>query len=98
MKFSPPQHRLLLRKQLQVEAKIHLTAIPLHVLSFNENLQFVQQNTETTAVDQACFPLLSDEEISEINKLTGKTTASRNIARATKTWMPARVKPETLIY
>lgn len=97
MKFSPPQHRLLLRKQLQVEAKIHLTAIPLHVLSFNENLQFVQQNTETTAVDQACFPLLSDEEISEINE----TAASKNTARITKDgrqYEQNGIKPETSMY
>ena len=44
------------------------------------------------AVDQVRFPLVSDEEISEINKLTGKTAASKNIARATKTWMAAWVE------
>ena len=38
------------------------------------------------AVDQAHnFPLVSDEEISEIN--TNITAASKNIARATKSWM-----------
>ena len=41
------------------------------------------------AVDQVRFPLVSDEEVSEINKLTGETAASKNIARATKTWMVA---------
>ena len=41
-----------------------------------ENPHFVQQNTRTIAVDQARFPLVSDEEISEI--YTSK------IARATK--------------
>ena len=39
------------------------------------------------AVDQARFPLVSDEEISEIN--TSKTAASKNIAQASKTWMAA---------
>ena len=37
------------------------------------------------AVDQARFPLVSDEEISEVNE----TAASKNPARATKTWMSA---------
>ena len=37
------------------------------------------------AVDQARFPLVSGEEISEINE----SAASKNTARATKTWMSA---------
>ena len=37
------------------------------------------------AVDQARFPLVSDEEILEINE----TAASTNTARVTKTWMAA---------
>ena len=39
------------------------------------------------AIDQARFPLVSDEEIPEIN--SNKTAASKNIARLTKTWMEA---------
>ena len=39
------------------------------------------------AVDQAQFPLVSDEEILQIN--ITKTAASKNIARATKKWMAA---------
>ena len=35
----------------------------------------------TMAVDQARFPLVSDEEVSEIN--TSKTAISENITRAT---------------
>jgi len=37
------------------------------------------------AVDQARLPLVSDEEITEINE----TAASKSTARATKTWMSA---------
>ena len=48
-----------------------------------------QQNTGTMAVDQFHFLLVQDAEISEINKLTVKTAASKDIARATKTWMAA---------
>ena len=43
----------------------------------------MQQNRGTTAVDQARFPLVSNKEISEINKLTNKTAPSINIAQTT---------------
>ena len=76
--FSALQH-------LQTEAKIHQTEIPLHSFSSGENSHFVQQSTATMAVDQARFSLVLDEEITEINE----TAASKNTARATKTWMSA---------
>ena len=38
---------------------------------------------------QARFLLVLDEEISEINKLTGKPAAYKNIVLASKTWMAA---------
>ena len=71
-------------QQLQTEANIPPTEIPLHSFSSSENPHF-QLNTGTLAVDQARFPLVSDEEITEINE----TAASKNTARATKTWMAA---------
>ena len=40
-----------------------------------ENPHFVQQNTRTIAVDQARFPLVSEEEISTLN--TSETAASK---------------------
>ena len=89
---QPSTTSFIVSQQLETEANIHPTEIPLHsTLIFPpiENPHFVQQNTGTMAVDQACFPLVSDEEISEINKLTSKTAASKNIARVTKTWMAA---------
>ena len=72
-------------QQLQTEANIPPTEIPLHSFSSSENPHFVQQNRGTLAVDQARFPLVSDEEITEINEIA----ASQNTARATKTWMAA---------
>ena len=72
-------------QQLQTEANIHPTEMPLNSFSSGENPYFLQQNTGTMAVDQARFPLVSDEEITEINE----TAASKNTARATKTWMAA---------
>ena len=56
---------------------------PEGTLSNDENPPFVQQNTGTVAIDQARFPLVSYEEILEISE----TAASKNTARATKTWM-----------
>jgi len=49
-------------KQLQTERNIHPTEIPLHTFSSSEN-HSVQQNTATMALDQARFPLVSDEEV-----------------------------------
>ena len=72
-------------QQLQTEANIPPTEIPLRSFSSSENTHFVPQNTGKMAVDQARFPLVSDEEITEINE----TAASKNTARATKTWMAA---------
>ena len=83
--FQPSTASFLASQQLQMEANIHPTEVPLYNISSGENLHFVQQNTETMAVDQARFPLVSDEEILEINE----TAASKNTARATKTWMSA---------
>ena len=67
----------------QLQANVHPTEIPLYSISSGENPPFVQQNTGTMALDQARFPLVSDGEILEINE----TAASKNTARATKTWM-----------
>ena len=75
----------LASEQLQMEANIRPTEVLLHNSSSGENHHFVQQNPGTMAVDQARFPLVLDEEISEINK----TAASKNAAGATKTWMSA---------
>ena len=83
--FQPSTASFLTWQQLQMEANIHPTEVPLYNISSGKNLHFVQQNTETMAVDQARFPLVSEEEILEINE----TAASKNIARATKTWMSA---------
>ena len=82
---QPSTASFIAPQQLQTEANIHPTAVPLHSISSVENPHFVQQNTGTMAVDQARFPLASDEEILEINE----TVASTNTARATKTWMAA---------
>jgi len=57
-------------QQLQTEANINLIEIPLHSFSTGENPHFVQLNTATMAVEQARFPLVSDEEITEINETT----------------------------
>ena len=54
------------------------------IFSSVENPHFVKQNTGTIAVDHARFPLVSDEEISEMN--TNKSQPPKNIARATKSW------------
>ena len=70
-------------QQLQTEAKIYPTEIPLHSFYSGENPHFVQQNTVTMAADKARFLLVSDEEITEI------TAASKNSAPTTKTWMAA---------
>ena len=82
---QPSTPSFLASEQLQMEANIRPTEVPLHNSSSGENPHFVQQNTGTMAVDQARFPLVSDEEISEINE----TAASKNTARATKPWMSA---------
>ena len=58
-------------------------------ISSLENPHFVQQNTGTMAVTKLSFRLVSNGEISKINKLNSKTAASKNIARATKSWMAA---------
>ena len=84
MKFSPPQHHFSLRNNCKHPPDQNTTAQYASILSF-ENPHFVQQNTVTMAVDQARFPCVSDE----INKLTCKTAASKNIARTTKTWIAA---------
>ena len=85
--FQPSRASFLASQQLQMEENIHPTEVPLHNISSGESLHFVQQNTGTMVVDQARarFPLVSDEDISEINE----TAASKNTARATKTWMSA---------
>ena len=80
---QPSTISFIASQQLQTEADVHPTEIPLYSISSGENPPFVQQNTGTMAVDQARFPLVSDEEILEINE----TAASKNTARATKTWM-----------
>ena len=76
-------------QQLQTEANIPPTEIPLH--SF-VNPHFVQQNTGTMAVDQAHFPLVSDEEITEINE----TAASKNTARQGGLRNPTRRSPQQM--
>ena len=78
---QPSTASFIALQQLQTEVIIDPTEIALHStlyasISSVENPYFVQQNTGTTAVDHADFPLVSDEEISEI--YTSK------IARATK--------------
>ena len=88
VEFQPSTTSFLASQQLQMEENIHPTEVPLHNISSGESLNFVQQNTGTMAEDQARFPLVSDEEISEINE----TAASKNTARATKTWMSARAE------
>ena len=70
-------------QQLQTEANMYPTEIPLHSFSSGENPHFVQQNTVTMAADKARFNLVSREEITEI------TAASKNSAPATQTWMAA---------
>ena len=82
---QPSTPSFLASEQLQMEANICPTEVPLHNNSSGENPHFAQQNTGTMAADQARFPLVSDEEISEINE----TAASKNTARATKAWMSA---------
>ena len=82
---QPSTASFIASQQLQTKANTHPTAMPLHSITSGENPYFVQQNTGTMTVDQARFPLVSDEEILEINE----TTASKNTARATKTWMAA---------
>ena len=80
---QPSTTSFIASQQLQTEANVHPTEIPLYSISSGENPPFVQQNTGTMAVDEARFPLVSDGEILEINE----TAASKNTARATKTWM-----------
>ena len=80
---QPSVTSFIASQQLQTEANIYPTEMSLH-----STLVF-QQNTGIMAVDQFHFLLVQDAEISEINKLTVKTAASKNIARATKTWMAA---------
>ena len=67
-------------QQLQMKAIIHSTEIPLHsTLVFSPSKILILFNN----------PLVSDKEISETN--TSKTATSKNIARATKTWMARMV-------
>ena len=67
-------------QQLQMKAIIHSTEIPLHsTLVFSPSKILILFNN----------PLVSDKEISETNN--SKTATSRNIARATKTWMARMV-------
>ena len=80
---QPSTTSFIALQQLQMEANIHLTEIPLNSISSGEKPPFVQQNRGTMTVDQARFSLLLDEEISEINE----TAASKNTAQATKTCM-----------
>ena len=83
---QPPTASFIISQQLKMEANIHPTEIPLHSIV----------NIGTMAVDQARFPLVTNQEMSEIKN----TAASRNTT--SKTWMAAWAelfkKPETLMY
>ena len=50
--FQPSTASFLTLQQLQMEANIHPTEVPLYNISSSGNLHFFQQNTETMAVDQ----------------------------------------------
>ena len=79
---QPSSASFIASQQLQTEANIHSPEVLLQFLHrWKSDPQFVQQKTETAAVEKARFPLVSDGEILALNLFA----ASRNTARATKT-------------
>ena len=83
---QPSTASFVASQQLQMEANIHPTELPLHsTLVFPPSKILILFHKT-----QEQFPLVSNEEISEIN--SSKTAASKNIAPATKTWVAVWVE------